>query len=211
MILDILDIPAKFPDLLNGWVLVDGAFDPIHEGHIDYFQQSKKFGLPVACLLAPDTYTENKHQVLVFSQYVKFLAKIKACLDRMQVKYQYIDGSTPAKQRKQEVDRFQAGESDVFLLSLKAGGTGLNLTQADYVYIIDPWWNPAVENQAIDRCYRIGQEKHVVAVRLICPGTIEEKIMDLQQSKRTLADDLIQTDTSILKSLKQEDLLSLLD
>ena len=110
------------------------------------------------------------------------------------------------------VEEFQEDdEIRIFLISLKAGGTGLNLTQADYVYLIDPWWNPAVENQAIDRCYRIGQEKHVMAVRLITPNTIEEKIMELQQHKKTLASDIIQTDTSILKSLKSEDLLSLID
>jgi SNF2 family DNA or RNA helicase len=93
---------------------------------------------------------------------------------------------------------------------MKAGGTGLNLTEADYVYLVDPWWNPAVENQAIDRSHRIGQDKKVVAVRLISPDTIEEKIMQMQDSKKVLADGLIKTDTSFLASLSKADLLSLL-
>ena len=98
----------------------------------------------------------------------------------------------------------------VFLISLKAGGTGLNLTEADYVYLVDPWWNPATENQAIDRCYRIGQKKNVIAVRLICPDTIEEKILILQESKKDLADGLVKTDTHMLKSLTKNDLLTLI-
>jgi SNF2 family DNA or RNA helicase len=98
----------------------------------------------------------------------------------------------------------------VFLISLKAGGTGLNLTEADYIYLVDPWWNPAVENQAIDRSHRIGQKKNVMAIRLICPDTIEEKIMKLQESKRELSDQLIRTDVSILKSVSKNDLLALL-
>jgi SNF2 family DNA or RNA helicase len=97
----------------------------------------------------------------------------------------------------------------VFLISLKAGGTGLNLTQADYVFLVDPWWNPAVENQAIDRAYRIGQEKHVIAVRLITPDSIEEKIMELQTRKRELADELIHTDNAVMKQLSKNDLLEL--
>lgn len=97
----------------------------------------------------------------------------------------------------------------MFLISLKAGGTGLNLTAADYVFIVDPWWNPAVEDQAIDRCYRIGQTKHVIAVRLICPDTVEEKIMLLQQHKAKLASDLIRTDSKMLNSLTKLELLQL--
>jgi SNF2 family DNA or RNA helicase len=93
---------------------------------------------------------------------------------------------------------------------MKAGGTGLNLTEADYVYLVDPWWNPAVENQAIDRSHRIGQNKNVVAIRLICPGTVEEKIMELQDTKKELVKGLIKTDTSFLQSLTKTDLLSLL-
>ena len=98
----------------------------------------------------------------------------------------------------------------MFLISLKAGGTGLNLTEADYIYLIDPWWNPAVENQAIDRAHRIGQNKRVVAVRLICPGTVEEKILQIQENKKDLVHDLVKTDTNILKALSRQDLLDLL-
>jgi SNF2 family DNA or RNA helicase len=97
----------------------------------------------------------------------------------------------------------------VFLISLKAGGTGLNLTAADYVYIVDPWWNPAVENQAIDRCYRIGQEKKVFAYRMICKNTVEEKILDLQAKKKKIASDIIQTDENIMKSLTVNDIKDL--
>ena len=101
-------------------------------------------------------------------------------------------------------------ETRVFLISLKAGGTGLNLTEADYVFIVDPWWNPAVENQAIDRCYRIGQKKNVMAVRLISPDTIEEKIMLLQETKKELIDDLIKADSNAMKSLSKDDVLELI-
>jgi SNF2 family DNA or RNA helicase len=109
------------------------------------------------------------------------------------------------------VERFQADpEVRVFLVSLKAGGTGLNLTEAEYVYLVDPWWNPAVEEQAIDRCYRIGQKNNVVAVRFICPGTVEEKMMKLQATKKELVEGLVQTDASVFKSLSKGDLLHLL-
>jgi SNF2 family DNA or RNA helicase len=109
------------------------------------------------------------------------------------------------------VQSFQEdAEKRVFLISLKAGGTGLNLTEADYVFIVDPWWNPAVENQAIDRCYRIGQKKNVMAIRLICPDTIEDKILQLQAGKKELVEDLIKVDENARKSLAKEDLMALL-
>ncbi|GAB4041055.1 DEAD/DEAH box helicase [Spirosoma jeollabukense] len=155
---------------------------------------------------------ENKapqHKILVFSQFVTMLDLIKKELIDRQIGFEYLTGQT--RNRADSVNRFQNDDTvRVFLISLKAGGTGLNLTQADYVYMVDPWWNLAVENQAIDRSYRIGQKKNVVAVRLICPDTIEEKILELQASKRELADNLIRTDTSILKSLSKADLLNLL-
>ena len=150
-----------------------------------------------------------KHKILVFSQFVTMLNLIKQELDTRGIKYAYLTGAT--RNREVEVNEFQNNsEVRVFLISLKAGGTGLNLTAADYVYLVDPWWNPAIENQAIDRCYRIGQEKHVVAVRLICPDTIEDKMMHLQESKKELANTLIHTDTSIFKSLTRNDLLGML-
>jgi SNF2 family DNA or RNA helicase len=148
------------------------------------------------------------HKILVFSQFVGMLDLIKLELEKENIAFSYLTGQS--KNREQIVEEFQENdEIRVFLISLKAGGTGLNLTEADYVYLVDPWWNPAVENQAIDRCYRIGQDKHVIAVRLITPGTIEEKVVKLQSSKKEIASDLIQTDESILKSLSKEALIDL--
>jgi SNF2 family DNA or RNA helicase len=148
------------------------------------------------------------HKILVFSQFVGMLDLIRAALHERGIAHEYLTGQT--RNRAGVVASFQDNpEVRVFLISLKAGGVGLNLTRADYVYIVDPWWNPAVENQAIDRTYRIGQEKNVVAVRLICPDTIEEKIMKLQDTKKDLAGDLIKTETSIYKTLSKKDLLGL--
>ncbi len=149
-----------------------------------------------------------QHKILVFSQFVSMLDLIRTELQSRDIPFEYLTGQT--RNRARHVQNFQDnGEVRVFLISLKAGGIGLNLTEADYVYLVDPWWNPAVENQAIDRCYRIGQQKKVVAVRLICPDTIEEKIMKLQSTKKELVNDIIQTDTSILQSLTRDDLISL--
>ncbi len=152
----------------------------------------------------------GEHKIIVFSQFVTMLDLIRTELDKTSIQYEYLTGQT--KDRSSKVEAFQTkNEIRVFLISLKAGGTGLNLTEADYVYLVDPWWNPAVENQAIDRCYRIGQNKNVVAVRLISPDTIEEKIMKLQESKKELVNDLIKTDESVLKSLSRDDLMELFD
>lgn len=150
-----------------------------------------------------------EHKILVFSQFVTMLDLIKEELEARQIGYAYLTGQT--RKRQEVVSSFQNDvDKRVFLISLKAGGTGLNLTEADYVFLVDPWWNPAVENQAIDRAYRIGQHKNVVAVRLICPDTVEEKIMKMQASKIAIADDLIKTEDSIYKSLTKADLLDLL-
>jgi SNF2 family DNA or RNA helicase len=130
----------------------------------------------------------NGHKALVFSQFVDFLALLKAPLDAAGIAYQYLDGSTPAAERMQRVDAFQAGVGDLFLISLKAGGFGLNLTVADYVVIADPWWNPAVEDQASGRAHRIGQQRPVTVYRLVTEGTLEEKILTLHRDKRELAD-----------------------
>lgn len=135
---------------------------------------------------------DNKHKVLVFSQFVDHLAIVRSLLDQKKVSYQYLDGSTPALERKKRVDAFQAGEGDVFLISLKAGGTGLNLTAADYVIHLDPWWNPAVEDQASDRAHRMGQTRPVTIYRLVTQNTIEEKIITLHSQKRDLADSLLE-------------------
>ena len=152
--------------------------------------------------------TENisNHKALVFSQFLGMLALIKGKLDELGVKYEYFDGSTSAPDREKAIQSFQNDNSvRVFLISLKAGGVGLNLTAADYVYIVDPWWNPAVEQQAIDRTHRIGQTKNIFAYRMICRDTIEDKILQLQDKKRALAKDLIADDTSFVKSLTRED------
>jgi hypothetical protein len=149
------------------------------------------------------------HKILIFSQFVSMLNLIRKELTARNIGFQYLTGAT--RDRASAVSDFQANDAvRVFLISLKAGGTGLNLTGADYVFLMDPWWNPAVENQAIDRSYRMGQKNNVVAVRLICPDTVEEKIRKLQESKKELVNDLIKTDASILKSLTREGLLSLL-
>jgi SNF2 family DNA or RNA helicase len=135
---------------------------------------------------------ENKHKVLVFSQFVDHLTLIREHLDAQGVSYQYLDGSTSMADRKKRVDAFQAGVGDVFLISLKAGGVGINLTAADYVIHMDPWWNPAVEDQASDRAHRMGQLRPVTIYRLVARHTIEEGIVDLHQHKRDLADSLLE-------------------
>ena len=156
-----------------------------------------------------DELLENKHKALVFSQFVDHLAILRAELDRKKVKYQYLDGSTPMKERQRSVEAFQNGEGDVFLISLKAGGTGLNLTAADYVLHMDPWWNPAVEDQAADRAHRMGQLRPVTIYRFITRGTIEDKILALHATKRDLADSLLEgTDTT--GRLSAEELLAMI-
>jgi superfamily II DNA or RNA helicase len=152
---------------------------------------------------------ENKHKALVFSQFVDHLHILRDYLEQNNISYQYLDGSTPAKQRKIRVDKFQGGEGDVFLISLKAGGTGLNLTAADYVLHMDPWWNPAVEDQASDRAHRIGQQRPVTIYRLVTKGTIEEKIVQLHHQKRDLADTLLEG-TEISGKISTDDLLQLM-
>lgn len=135
----------------------------------------------------------GNHKILVFSQFVKMLTLIKNRLDEDQISYEYLDGQT--QNREDRVNNFQNNTKiRVFLISLKAGGTGLNLTEADYVFLVDPWWNPAVENQAIDRCYRIGQKQKVMAYRMICKDTIEEKIAALQGKKKAVAASIISVD-----------------
>jgi hypothetical protein len=135
---------------------------------------------------------ENHHKALVFSQFVGHLALIREHLDDRGIRYQYLDGATPSEQRAAAVDAFQAGEGELFLISLKAGGSGLNLTAADYVIHMDPWWNPAVEDQASDRAHRIGQQRPVTIYRLVARNTIEDKIVQLHARKRGLADDLLE-------------------
>ncbi len=152
----------------------------------------------------------GNHKIVVFSQFITMLSIIRKRLEEINISYEYLDGKTSHKNRQKSVEHFQADDScRVFLISLKAGGTGLNLTAADYVFLVDPWWNPAVEEQAIDRCYRIGQDKKVFAYRMICKDTIEEKIINHQQSKKALADDIIQAEESFVKGLTADDIKGL--
>ncbi|WP_425389490.1 SNF2-related protein [Ekhidna sp.] len=150
------------------------------------------------------------HKVLIFSQFVKHLKIVSSYLQEKELPFAYLDGST--KDRKTQVERFQNDSSvSVFLISLKAGGTGLNLTKADYVFLLDPWWNPAVEAQAIDRAHRIGQTKKVFAYKFVSKDTIEEKIIKLQEHKQKLASDLISVEESFIKSLSPSDIQELFD
>ena len=149
------------------------------------------------------------HKVLVFSQFVKHLKLFKDYLERSHIKFAYLDGTT--KDRQQQVKLFQDNEHiPVFLISLKAGGLGLNLTAADYVFLLDPWWNPAIEQQAVDRAHRIGQKQQVFTYKFITKNSVEEKILALQERKLVLANDLISTEESFMKSLSAEDIQSIL-
>jgi SNF2 family DNA or RNA helicase len=156
-----------------------------------------------------ETVLEQHHKVLIFSQFVQHLQIIKRSLDEQGVAYAYLDGSTT--DRKGQVESFQKSDGQsVFLISLKAGGVGLNLTAADYVFLLDPWWNPAAEAQAIDRAHRIGQEKTVFTYKFITKETVEEKILALQQRKLDLANELVTSDESILRALSEDEVLDLL-
>lgn len=152
---------------------------------------------------------DGGHKALVFSQFVTHLAIVKEHLDDLGIRYRYLDGSTPAASRKREVDRFQGGDGDLFLISLRAGGQGLNLTAADYVVHLDPWWNPAVEDQASDRAHRIGQTRPVTIYRLVMRDTIEESILDLHRSKRDLADSLLEG-SDVSGKMSADELLELI-
>ena len=152
---------------------------------------------------------QSNHRALVFSQFTSHLALIRAELETKGIRYLYLDGSTPAAQRQKLVDQFQHGDIPLFLISLKAGGTGLNLTAADYVIHLDPWWNPAVEDQASDRSYRIGQDNPVTVYRLIAENTIEEKILRLHATKKSLADALLDG-SNMSNRLSKEEILKLL-
>lgn len=153
---------------------------------------------------------DSGHKILAFSQFTSYLAQVREALDEKNISWQYLDGSTPEVERKKRVAAFQRGEGDVFLLSLKAGGTGLNLTAADYVVHLDPWWNPAVEDQASDRAHRIGQKRPVTIYRMVQEGSVEEKILSLHQSKRELAADFLEGTETSVKALTEEDLLMLM-
>ena len=158
-----------------------------------------------------DDAIEGGHKVLLFSQFTSMLAIIKEVLDNKKIKYSYLDGSTRADKRKGMVDEFNAGDNQVFLISLKAGGTGLNLTSADMVIHFDPWWNPAVEEQASDRAHRIGQKNVVQVIKLIAKGTIEEKIYELQQRKKQLIDSVIANGETFITKMTEAEISSLFE
>ncbi|GAO30628.1 superfamily II DNA/RNA helicases, SNF2 family [Geofilum rubicundum JCM 15548] len=174
---------------------------------------NKEMHLPSSKLEAMLTIVEelrsNNHQALIFSQFVGHLSIVRQALDEKGITYQYLDGSTPIPEREKAVKAFQSGKSDLFLISLKAGGLGLNLTAADYVLHLDPWWNPAIEDQASDRAHRMGQMRPVTIYRLVAKNTIEEKIVQLHATKRDMANSLLEgTDQSA--RLSTTDLLELL-
>lgn len=172
-----------------------------------YHDGSGKFDAVINML--DSVYVEG-NKVLIFSQFVKHLQIFRNYFDRSDIKYAYLDGST--KDRAEVVREFKEDDGvKIFLISIKAGGVGLNLTEADYVFILDPWWNPAIEQQAIDRTHRIGQQRNVFIYRFITKDSVEEKIVHLQNRKKSLASSLITTEESFVKSLSSEDLKVLLD
>jgi SNF2 family DNA or RNA helicase len=161
-------------------------------------------------MLIMKTAVGEGHKILIFSQFVKHLDLVRERLDADSLRYAYLDGSTTDRQA--QVELFQKDENiKIFLISLKAGGLGLNLTAADYVFILDPWWNRAIEAQAVDRAHRIGQDKTVFTYKFITKDSVEEKILSLQRSKQRLANELVTTEESFVKSLGKEDILALLE
>ena len=160
--------------------------------------------------LIEDALNSNR-RILIFSQFTSMLQKIRNMLVTKNIQYLYLDGSTPTIERGGLVKDFNRGVGDVFLISLKAGGTGLNLTSADMVIHYDPWWNPAVEDQATDRAHRIGQKNIVQVIKLITKGTIEEKIFQLQEKKKEMIDKVITEGETLITKLSEEEIMSLFD
>ncbi len=180
-----------------------------HPGLIDKSKVDQTSAKLDALLPQLAEVTDGGHKALVFSQFTSFLSIVRSRLDKQKVNYAYLDGRT--RDRQEVVEKFQKDDDcRLFLISLKAGGVGLNLTAAEYVFLLDPWWNPAVEAQAIDRAHRIGQTRQVFAYRLIAMDTVEEKVLQLQSTKRELADAIINADNSVIGKLGREDLELLL-
>lgn len=150
------------------------------------------------------------HRTLIFSQFTDVLEHVRSLFEEEHFSYLYLDGSTPTAARSTLVDIFQQGETDFFLISLKAGGVGLNLTAADYVILLDPWWNLATEDQAADRAHRIGQDKNVTVCRLVCADTIEQRVLELHSQKRELVDSVLTDSPAAAEALSIEELLQLL-
>ncbi|MEZ4654976.1 MAG: DEAD/DEAH box helicase [Candidatus Eisenbacteria bacterium] len=180
-----------------------------HPGLIDATRRSEPSAKLDVLLSRLEELLAEGHKALVFSQFTRFLGIVRAELTARGIVHEYLDGQT--RDRADRVRRFQeSSDVGVFLISLKAGGVGLNLTAADYVFLLDPWWNPAVEAQAIDRAHRIGQTKPVLAYRVVAHRTVEERILELQASKRALADAVLGSQTRPLTDLSREDLETLL-
>jgi non-specific serine/threonine protein kinase len=181
----------------------------IHPALVDkkYKGEAPKFEILLETL---ETLQAENHKALIFSQFVEALRLVKRELDARKIQYMYLDGKTQNRQAK--VDEFQTNDAiPFFLISLKAGGVGLNLTAADYVIHLDPWWNPAVEMQASDRAHRIGQDKPVFVYKIIARNTVEEKILQLQEKKRALVKSIISNEASFFKSLTKDDVKALFE
>ncbi|MEX1240180.1 MAG: DEAD/DEAH box helicase [Cyclobacteriaceae bacterium] len=192
--MDVLEGLLRLRQICDHPALVDKREDVIHSS------------VKIEELIREVQENAGTHKLLVFSQFTQMLQRIREEFEKAGVTYCYLDGKTSLTQRKEQVTQFQEDETiKAFLISLKAGGVGLNLTVADYVYLVDPWWNPAAEQQAIDRAHRIGQKRKVFAYKMICKDTVEEKILKLQEKKQMLADDLIQEDSGFVKNLTRDD------
>ncbi|NLG46763.1 DEAD/DEAH box helicase, partial [Gordonia sp. (in: high G+C Gram-positive bacteria)] len=178
--------------------LVDEEHASIHAAKIEYLSEQ-----------LPGLIDEG-HSALVFSSFTGFLKLIAQTLDHQKIAYSYLDGSTPISRRGAQIEQFTDGTTRVFLISLKAGGFGLNLTAADYIFMTDPWWNPAAESQAVDRAHRIGQHRAVTVYRMVSTGTIEEKVVDLQDRKRQLFDALLDDGAAFSGSITADDVRGLL-
>jgi non-specific serine/threonine protein kinase len=182
-----------------------------HPALVNKAEEEPQTSVKIEELIREIQENAGNHKLLIFSQFTQMLQLIKGEFEKNGITYCYLDGRTPLPKRKEQVSQFQEDESiKAFLISLKAGGVGLNLTVADYVYLVDPWWNPAAEQQAIDRAHRIGQTRKVFAYKMICKDTVEEKILKLQEKKQVLADDLIQEDAGFVKNLTRDDIEFLL-
>ncbi|HTF17872.1 MAG TPA: DEAD/DEAH box helicase [Chryseolinea sp.] len=191
-------------DVLEGLLRLRQICD--HPALVNATEELQDSSVKINELIREVKENAGNHKLLIFSQFTQMLHLIREEFEQAGIEYCYLDGSTSLNKRKEEVDRFQETDAiKAFLISLKAGGVGLNLTTADYVYIVDPWWNPAAEQQAIDRAHRIGQQRKVFAYKMICKDSVEERILQLQERKKALADDLIQEDANFVKSFSRED------
>lgn len=191
-------------DVLEGLLRLRQICD--HPVLVNDSEEQRDSSVKINELIREVTENAGDHKLLIFSQFTQMLHLIRDEFERTGIKHCYLDGSTSLNKRQEEVERFQKDDAiKAFLISLKAGGVGLNLTTADYVYIVDPWWNPAAEQQAIDRAHRIGQQRKVFAYKMICKDSVEERILQLQERKKNLADDLIREDANFVKTLSRED------